>query len=47
MMKIMSDQAQQMALYFTAKEIKDPLQVGSKEISVNVGLKAVPKEGLY
>lgn len=47
MIKIITAQTQQMALYFTAKETGAPLQCGLKEIWVTMGLKAVPKDGLY
>lgn len=47
MIKIITAQTQQMALYFVAKETGAPLQRGLKEIWVTVGLKVVPKDGLY
>lgn len=47
MIKIITAQTQQMVLYFTAEEIRAPLQCGLKEIWVTMELKAASKDGLY
>lgn len=43
LIKILTAQPQQMALYFTAKEIKDPLQHGFKKIELIWDSKQCPR----